>query len=470
MTSTSRSLQVNTSSSAASSPVPSASPTNAGSSSKDTKEVVKDKFYSRYPEVESIEARLNSTEDDLIMSTLEMEELVDSIRMDTQLLEEENKTFTWYLKNVANQQQTQLRVTGGPAALDGSSPSSSQEDEALSEVSEGSGGVASSAIQSSSQVTSGPKKGKGRGRRRSSTIKDTMLEVEKKLEIATAELERLKEEKKEEKKVIEKNQETVKACMEEAELRIQETRRDMYEFHRDIANDKKIFAEKILRYLKDREKLKETYITKLKLKTTALKTQINKYEHQLKQREDMGEVLHAIDFDQLKIENQQFNERIDQKNKELVKLKLTTGSTVQTMNALTEKLNKLNSDQVWLRKEIKQREDHLRKLNEDIRMVEGEKVSAEKRNTQLRLQHEAVKVPKVEDYIQQKAEMYELEKAVINWKRKVEIAEGQRKIVRQQKRVAQRKAIQTLTARKRFSSTTLGGTKEPQRTPFIATT
>ena len=48
------------------------------------------------------------------------------IRMDTQLLEEENKTFTWYLKNVANQQQTQLRVTGGPAALDGSSPSSSQ--------------------------------------------------------------------------------------------------------------------------------------------------------------------------------------------------------------------------------------------------------------------------------------------------------------------------------------------------------
>ena len=79
MTSTSRSLQVNTSSSAASSPVPSASPTNAGSSSKDTKEVVKDKFYSRYPEVESIEARLNSTEDDLIMSTLEMEELVDSV-------------------------------------------------------------------------------------------------------------------------------------------------------------------------------------------------------------------------------------------------------------------------------------------------------------------------------------------------------------------------------------------------------
>eukprot|EP00757_Euglenozoa_sp_SAG-D1_P026072 gene26072-biopygen13567 len=32
--------------------------------------------------------------------------------------------------------------------------------------------------------------------------------------------------------------------------------------------------------------------------------------------------------------------------------------------------------------------------------------------------HEAVKVPKVEDYIQQKAEMYELEKAAADWKRK----------------------------------------------------
>jgi hypothetical protein len=41
------------------------------------------------------------------------------------------------------------------------------------------------------------------------------------------------------------------------------------------------------------------------------------------------QVLHLVDFEQLKIENQQYLERIDGKNKELLQLKLSTGKTVQ---------------------------------------------------------------------------------------------------------------------------------------------
>jgi len=40
-------------------------------------------------------------------------------------------------------------------------------------------------------------------------------------------------------------------------------------------------------------------------------------------------VLHVIDFDQLKIENQQYLEKIEERNNELLRLKLTTGNTVQ---------------------------------------------------------------------------------------------------------------------------------------------
>lgn len=42
---------------------------------------------------------------------------------------------------------------------------------------------------------------------------------------------------------------------------------DMYEFKRDVASDKKLEAERILRYLEERLKLKDTHITKLKLKS-----------------------------------------------------------------------------------------------------------------------------------------------------------------------------------------------------------
>ena len=36
------------------------------------------------------------------------------------------------------------------------------------------------------------------------------------------------------------------------------------------------------------------------------------------QKEDMGEVLHVVDFDQLKIENQQYLDRIEERNTELL--------------------------------------------------------------------------------------------------------------------------------------------------------
>jgi hypothetical protein len=52
----------------------------------------------------------------------------------------------------------------------------------------------------------------------------------------------------------------------------------------------------------------------------------------LKQKEEMGEVLHAIDFDQLQIENKQYLLKIDEQNTEMLKLKLASGNTMQTLN------------------------------------------------------------------------------------------------------------------------------------------
>ena len=47
----------------------------------------------------------------------------------------------------------------------------------------------------------------------------------------------------------------------------------------------------------------------------------------------MGEVLHVVDFDQLKIENQQYLDRIEERNTELLRLKATTGKAVQVYPA-----------------------------------------------------------------------------------------------------------------------------------------
>lgn len=46
-------------------------------------------------------------------------------------------------------------------------------------------------------------------------------------------------------------------------------------------------------------------------------------------QEELAEGLHLIDFEQLKIENQSLNEKIEERNEDLVKLRKKTATTVQ---------------------------------------------------------------------------------------------------------------------------------------------
>ena len=72
---------------------------------------------------------------------------------------------------------------------------------------------------------------------------------------------------------------------------------------------------------------------KLRLKNSTLRVRKRKLQVQLKQKEEAGEVRHEVDFEQLKIENKQFNERFEEKNQELLKLKLSAGKTLQVLNS-----------------------------------------------------------------------------------------------------------------------------------------
>ena len=42
---------------------------------------------------------------------------------------------------------------------------------------------------------------------------------------------------------------------------------------------------------------------------------------------------HEVDFEQLKIENEQLRDRLEEKNQELLKLKLSSGNSTQILNS-----------------------------------------------------------------------------------------------------------------------------------------
>ena len=63
---------------------------------------------------------------------------------------------------------------------------------------------------------------------------------------------------------------------------------------------------------------------------------MKKREQQLKAKEELAEGLHLIDFEQLKIENQTYNEKIEERNEELLKLRKKITSTVQVNRGTNE--------------------------------------------------------------------------------------------------------------------------------------
>ena len=91
-------------------------------------------------------------------------------------------------------------------------------------------------------------------------------------------------------------------------MRIAQVKKDVYEFRREIviggesARTGKIVAEKVIRYFEEKLRAKDSMIDKLKLKNSSLKVQVQKLDKSLGEKAEMGEVLHAIDFDQLDIE------------------------------------------------------------------------------------------------------------------------------------------------------------------------
>jgi len=273
------------------------------------------------------------------------------------------------------------------------------------------------------------KKGKA-GVKKPSKKATRALTSDEKYEIASAEVEVLQTDIERARTEGEKTLDDLRAMMEETDLRIAETKKDTYEFKRDIVvgaenfRTGKTVAEKMLRYIEGCASTKDAMIEKLRLKNATLKNQITKMEQQLQQKEEMGEVLHVIDFDQLKIENQQYLEKIEERNNELLRLKLTTGKTVQVLNNLKKKLGNLTTQSDFLRKETAERTEQLANFQENISRVIEERVQAQKQNKALKTEQEDTEQPQAMDYIKLKADVAEFEKKATDWERKIEIAEN----------------------------------------------
>ncbi|XP_012688525.2 coiled-coil domain-containing protein 113 [Clupea harengus] len=255
------------------------------------------------------------------------------------------------------------------------------------------------------------------------------LTMEQKCDVAQREMDEMRDDLEKLNDTSERVMLNLKATLEEADVRLVEVKKASNEFDRDVAKilrEKKgvmMGAEKVIRYFEDRMRAKDTLVEKLRLKNAALLVQKRKLRLQMFQKEEMGEALHEVDFQQLKIENSQYLERIDERNQDLLRLKLLAGNTLQILNSYKKKLQNMTCESKLLSSDIASRREMLVKIEEETEQAEEERVKAEVLNRKLRGQLADYRVPPVLQYITAKASHNQLEHIVRAWERKVEISE-----------------------------------------------
>ncbi|KAF5281805.1 hypothetical protein FQA39_LY05019 [Lamprigera yunnana] len=234
----------------------------------------------------------------------------------------------------------------------------------------------------------------------------------------------------------------LKAKLEE--LRIRETEvsdcRDIFEQTIVIegidALTGRIPAEKFLRYMEEWLKNAETTIGKMRLKTSTLKSLLGKLSTQLVQKEELGEAVDAVDFEQLQIDNKHLAEAIEQKNNHLLELKRVNGTASLVLTTNKKYLQKQILEIQRVKNSIKVKQKKIIELENESEAVQNQVIKEKEKFDKIYRLTIHYSVPEVLEYIKVKVKLLDLKKQLKMWERKNKVQQfGLKSCIRQMKKL-----------------------------------
>ncbi len=120
----------------------------------------------------------------------------------------------------------------------------------------------------------------------------------------------------------------------------------------------KPLSKRLIKQFEVAQSRREEDLERVRLRNISMRTQLLRLERQLRNKEQLAEGLHMIDFEQLKVENQTLYEKIEERTEELTKLNRKKTNTVQVLTHVREKLRFIEKTNV--------------KLNGDLSVVENQ--------------------------------------------------------------------------------------------------
>lgn len=210
---------------------------------------------------------------------------------------------------------------------------------------------------------------------------------------------------------------------------IKDIKMEVYDLNRkiDIQSDNpksgKINAEVFDKFFEEKFKKMENLKSKLNEQNNNLVAQIKKEKEKLDNKDNSQE-LKFIDFYQLQIENKKYMKEVDEKNKMLLKLKMTIGKISQDKNRykrdLENKISTLNKIKVDSVKQVHEYE----KIEDMIQTQEDKENEIASKTKDLGTKHNQLrKMISIEDHVQEKNIENELFKIYNTLKKKLEIEE-----------------------------------------------
>lgn len=214
------------------------------------------------------------------------------------------------------------------------------------------------------------------------------------------------------------------AEVEEMITRINEINDAFAHFERSVLLEgvdpltQRIPAEKFVRYMQEWLKTSEIALQKLRLRISTYTVHIRKLQQTLKQKRELGESLHAVDFEKLQIENKHFVKQIDRKTLQLIDLKKMNGGANLI---LTNQKKYLQSQLIaikQLQRDIDETNQKIKEIVRETNVAVDELEKAKAKYESIKTMIEEYKVPDVMDYVMNGAKLNEIKKNLKIWSRR----------------------------------------------------
>lgn len=202
---------------------------------------------------------------------------------------------------------------------------------------------------------------------------------------------------------------------------------EVYDLNRkiDIQSDNpksgKILSEVFFKFFDEKFKKMENLKKKLVEQNENLLTQIRKAREKIENKDNSND-LEFIDFHQLQIENKKYVKEVDEKNKLLLKLKMTIGKISQDKNKLKEQLTKKINELSDHQKTTSSKNEELEKYIGMISQQHKKESDIAKKINELKAKQSDMESKiKIDDHIKEKNIESELLSIFNTLKKKLEI-------------------------------------------------